>query len=385
MSQEKLLELLGGGHKSANLLAPMVRAGHLPLRLLALHFGATAVYSEELVCKKLLKCVRVENEALKTVDFILPSQSNKIATQPVYRTCALERGRNVLQIGAANPEEAAQVCELFSRDVASVDLNMGCPESFSLSGGMGAALLKKPDTAAEILRAMRRSVPLDKPVTCKIRLLDEQSKTIALIQQLEQAGAEQITIHARRVPDRPRDPARWNDLQAIVHSCNVPIVVNGDVHTHLEDAPRVMGKVPSACGTMVARGAIADVASAFHDQKCYKTCADLAHDYLRVAQICGNVFGVDKWFLSQVIRYRSTVPSEASKQLLTARLTQSKTLAEMCRAFDLDENQVLIQDTAAPESDTPEAWSQAFHTHFVQCSRVGERDMCPSKRCRVEE
>lgn len=35
-------------------------------------------------------------------------------------------------------------------DVAAVDINMGCPKSFSLSGGMGAALLSKPDLIHDV-------------------------------------------------------------------------------------------------------------------------------------------------------------------------------------------------------------------------------------------
>lgn len=37
------------------------------------------------------------------------------------------------------------------RDVAAVDINMGCPKRFSLQGDMGAALLKKPEIAADII------------------------------------------------------------------------------------------------------------------------------------------------------------------------------------------------------------------------------------------
>ena len=53
--------------------------------------------------------------------------------------------------------------------VAAVDVNMGCPVHFSTSGGMGAALLRKPDDVAAILTALVRALPC--PVTCKIRLL----------------------------------------------------------------------------------------------------------------------------------------------------------------------------------------------------------------------
>lgn len=36
------------------------------------------------------------------------------------------------------------------KDVAAVDINMGCPKSFSVSGGMGAALLTKPDLVHDV-------------------------------------------------------------------------------------------------------------------------------------------------------------------------------------------------------------------------------------------
>jgi tRNA-dihydrouridine synthase 2 len=35
-------------------------------------------------------------------------------------------------------------------DVAAFDVNMGCPKEFSVSGGMGAALLKKPELVKEV-------------------------------------------------------------------------------------------------------------------------------------------------------------------------------------------------------------------------------------------
>lgn len=39
------------------------------------------------------------------------------------------------------------------KDVAAVDINMGCPKSFSVSGGMGAALLSKPDLIHDVHNA----------------------------------------------------------------------------------------------------------------------------------------------------------------------------------------------------------------------------------------
>lgn len=36
------------------------------------------------------------------------------------------------------------------KDVAAIDINMGCPKSFSVSGGMGAALLTKPELIHDV-------------------------------------------------------------------------------------------------------------------------------------------------------------------------------------------------------------------------------------------
>lgn len=43
------------------ILAPMVRVGTLPMRLLALEYGADIVYTEELIDWKLLNTTRTEN------------------------------------------------------------------------------------------------------------------------------------------------------------------------------------------------------------------------------------------------------------------------------------------------------------------------------------
>lgn len=43
------------------ILAPMVRVGTLPMRLLALDYGADIVYTEELIDWKFLKTIRREN------------------------------------------------------------------------------------------------------------------------------------------------------------------------------------------------------------------------------------------------------------------------------------------------------------------------------------
>lgn len=74
------------------ILAPMVRVGTLPMRLLALRYGADLVYSEEIIDFKLIKSRRSVNNELGTVDYI--DESGFV----VFRTCEEERDRLVIQV-----------------------------------------------------------------------------------------------------------------------------------------------------------------------------------------------------------------------------------------------------------------------------------------------
>lgn len=48
-------------------------------------------------------------------------------------------------MGTCCPKRAVKVAKMVERDVDAIDVNMGCPKSFSLKGGMGAALLTQPE------------------------------------------------------------------------------------------------------------------------------------------------------------------------------------------------------------------------------------------------
>lgn len=53
-------------YRNKVMLAPMVRVGTLPMRLLALDYGADLVYSEEIIDHKLVRCKRVSNGMLNS-------------------------------------------------------------------------------------------------------------------------------------------------------------------------------------------------------------------------------------------------------------------------------------------------------------------------------
>ena len=82
-------------------LAPMVRCGTLPLRLLALKYGASTVWGPEIIDHKLPQCTRVENERLGTVDFLMPNGSLCFRTKR-----SLEKGKLVFQLGSSSRKTA---------------------------------------------------------------------------------------------------------------------------------------------------------------------------------------------------------------------------------------------------------------------------------------
>lgn len=89
-------------------------------------------------------------------------------------------------------------------DFFGVDLNMGCPKHFSVSGGMGAALLTNPDAATDILQQLIANFP-HLQISCKIRLLHSTEATIDLMQKLAATGVRNIAVHCRERHERPRD------------------------------------------------------------------------------------------------------------------------------------------------------------------------------------
>lgn len=115
--------------------------------------------------------------------------------------------------------------KLVENDVAGIDVNMGCPKRFSILGGMGAALLEKPEKAKEILKTLVDGLKI--PVTCKIRVLPTLEKTLELCDTLASTGISAITVHGRTRDERPQHPNRNDILKKIAQHLSIPVIANG--------------------------------------------------------------------------------------------------------------------------------------------------------------
>ena len=100
------------------ILAPMVRIGTLPMRLVCLEQGATLVYSEEIIDHRLIKCQKFERH--DWVEWKLTEDDNSL-----FSTCTLEKENVILQLGTADPKRAVEAAKKVEDYVAGIDVNMG--------------------------------------------------------------------------------------------------------------------------------------------------------------------------------------------------------------------------------------------------------------------
>ncbi|KAI9111640.1 hypothetical protein K1719_017330 [Acacia pycnantha] len=309
-------------------LAPMVRVGTLPLRLLAAQYGADITYGEEIIDHKLVKCERQFNDLIGSIDFV-----EKGTQSVVFRTCNEEKDRVVCQLGTSDAVRALKAAQLVCNDVAAVDINMGCPKSFSVSGGMGSALLTKPEVIHNILTTLKRNLSI--PVTCKIRLLKSPNDTVELARRIEKTGVSAVAVHGRKVPDRPRDPAKWNEIADVVSALSIPVIANGDVFEY-NDIQRIKSAT-GASSVMVARGALWN-ASVF-SPKGQLSCEELKREYIRKCILWDNDIKSSKHTLKEIIMHYSCLELPEGKAVI-----KSESLADLARLYGEEDYYRLVNE-----------------------------------------
>ncbi|XP_024520344.1 tRNA-dihydrouridine(20) synthase [NAD(P)+]-like isoform X3 [Selaginella moellendorffii] len=237
-------------------------------------------------------------DVLGSIDFV-ENGTNDV----VFRTCKAERDHVVFQMGTSDPYRALTVAQLLCRDIAAVDINMGCPKPFSVTGGMGSALLSQPELVSEILTTLRRN--LDIPVTCKIRLLKSTQETVELARRIEKTGVSAIAVHGRRIPDRPKDRAKWDGIADVVSALSIPVIANGDVFEP-PDIPRIKAAT-GASSVMVARGALWN-ASIFRPEG-KLDWEEVKREYLRQCIVWENDIKFTKYTVNNMIIRNSSLES----------------------------------------------------------------------------
>lgn len=328
----------GVDYRGKIVLAPMVRSGELPSRLLALHYGADLVWGPETIDRSLIGAERRVNPRNGTIEFTrMPSNGGRVekAAKPsvIYRLDPVrEKGKLIFQMGTANPDLAVQAAKVVAGDVWGIDVNSGCPKPFSTSGGMGAALLRTPDKLVSILETLVREVgePYQIGISVKIRILETPELTEALVTRLVRTGITGLTVHCRTTPMRPRERAIRHQLRMVAdvcHKAGVACLMNGDV-TSRDHGLKLMEEY-GVDGAMIA-------VSAEANSSCFRSEADggldpwrdVVYQYLKFCIESENRYGNTKYLLNMLI------PGKV-KEFKDAK--QSKTYADVCRRLKFDD------------------------------------------------
>lgn len=157
-----------------------------------------------------------------------------------------------IQIFGHEPDVMAEAAQI-AQDAGAkfVDINMGCPVAKIVKGMDGAALMREPELAAQIVRAVIKATNL--PVTVKTRLgwSDEEKNVVELVTRFEELGVQALTIHGRTRAQKYSGSANWQEITKVVQAVSIPVFANGDIKD-LDDVKDVM-RVTGAAGMAIAR------------------------------------------------------------------------------------------------------------------------------------
>ncbi len=214
-------------------LAPMAGVADRAFRELCTHYGAAYTVTE-----------MVSSKGLTMGD----KKSGELLTIGSEHPCGA-------QIFGDEPEimaQAAVKCLEYRPEI--IDINMGCPAPKVAMNGGGASLMKHPDLAYEITKAVCGAV--DIPVTVKIRKGwdDDSVNAVQMAQLAEKAGAAAIAVHGRTRVQMYSGTVDYDIIKAVKSAVSIPVIGNGDITD--EQSATIMLEKTGCDAIMIGRGAL---------------------------------------------------------------------------------------------------------------------------------
>jgi nifR3 family TIM-barrel protein len=177
------------------------------------------------------------------------------------RTLALaalsdEERPGAVQIAGSDPAVMGEAAaRLVARGADVIDVNMGCPVRKIVDRCAGSALLREPEKAAAIVRAIKERVPV--PVTVKVRAgWDDARQSIEVARALEEVGCAALAVHGRTREQQYSGRASREAIRAVKEAVSIPVLGNGDVTTPQDVIDMV--RETGVDGVMIGRAALWD-------------------------------------------------------------------------------------------------------------------------------
>ncbi len=198
-------------------------------------------------------------EFLRVSETPIPGKVFRREVPELFTQAKTESGLPVqVQILGGDPERMAKSAVTAVKvGATAIDINFGCPAPTVNRNDGGASLLRYPCRIREIVRAIREAVPMEIPVSAKIRLgwdsIDPVFENAAMVQE---GGASWITIHARTRVQSYKPPVFWAQVGKVRAQLAIPVIANGDIWT-IEEFRRC--REETGCDKfMIGRSALAN-------------------------------------------------------------------------------------------------------------------------------
>lgn len=215
-------------------LAPMAGITDYVLRSLVRKYSPTALLTTEMISSEFL-AQNVETEITK-----LDENHHPI----VYQICGHK------------PHLMNYSAKYLTQFADMLDINMGCPVNKVVKGQDGSALMRNPDLAADLVKAVKDGT--DKPVSVKFRLgyTQDEMNFVEFGQQMQEAGANFITIHGRTRSQFYAGKADWKQIKLLKENVDIPVFANGDIIS-IDSAIECLEQ-SNADGVAIGRGILGD-------------------------------------------------------------------------------------------------------------------------------